>query len=72
VLSERAGAAGELRAALIVDPTDIGALASAYEAALEMTPQERRVRMRRIRRAVLDHDVFDWAGECLSAMNVPV
>jgi trehalose 6-phosphate synthase/phosphatase len=72
VLSERAGAAGELRAALLVDPTDVGALASAYEAALEMTPQERRVRMRRIRRAVLDHDVFDWASECLSAMNVPV
>ena len=70
VLSDRAGAAGELRAALIVDPTDLGALARAYEAALEMTPQERRVRMRRIRRAVLDHDVFDWARECLSAMSV--
>jgi trehalose 6-phosphate synthase/phosphatase len=69
VLSEHAGAAAELRAALLVDPRDVEGLATAYEAALELSPAERRVRMRRLRRCVQRHDVFQWARECLLALG---
>jgi trehalose 6-phosphate synthase/phosphatase len=64
VLSERAGAAAELRTALLVDPTDERELADAYSAALGMRPAERRVRMRHLRLTVAAHDVFRWA-ECV-------
>ena len=65
VLSELAGAAAELRAALLVDPHDVDGLARAYDAALSMSAAERRVRMRRLREAVRRHDVFAWAGACV-------
>jgi trehalose 6-phosphate synthase/phosphatase len=69
VLSERAGAAAELRAALLVDPTDTDGLARAYETALALPAAERRVRMRRMRACVQRHDVFQWARECLLALG---
>ena len=69
VLSEHAGAAVELRAALRVDPSDPDGLALAYEAALEMSPAERRVRMRRLRLSVQANSVFDWADRFLGAMR---
>jgi trehalose 6-phosphate synthase/phosphatase len=65
VLSERAGAAAELRTALLVDPTDEHALMEAYVAALTMLPAERRVRMRYLRSTVAGHDVYRWAERVL-------
>jgi trehalose 6-phosphate synthase/phosphatase len=69
VLSERAGAAAELRTALLVDPTDERALAEAYGAALAMRPAERRVRMRHMRARVLGHDVYRWAETVLGVLT---
>jgi trehalose 6-phosphate synthase/phosphatase len=69
VLSAGAGAAGELRAALLVDPGDVDGMASACETALAMSPAERRVRMRRLRRTVHRHDVHQWTRECLMALG---
>jgi trehalose 6-phosphate synthase/phosphatase len=69
ILSESAGAAVELRAALRVDPTDVAALAGTYESALSMLPAERRVRMRRLRRAVESNDVYRWAGLFVDALR---
>lgn len=68
VLSERAGAAAELRTALLVDPTDEDALAEAYINALTMLPAERRVRMRHLRLAVSRHDVYRWAERVLDIL----
>jgi trehalose 6-phosphate synthase/phosphatase len=61
VLSERAGAAAELRAALLVDPTDECGLATAYARAVSMPRAERHVRMRHLRLTVAEHDVHRWA-----------
>jgi trehalose 6-phosphate synthase/phosphatase len=69
VLSRHAGAAAELRAALLVDPADVEGLARSYDAALTMSAPERRVRMRRLRASVGAHDVFRWAGEFLDALG---
>ncbi|MGH7629834.1 MAG: alpha,alpha-trehalose-phosphate synthase (UDP-forming) [Gemmatimonadales bacterium] len=72
VLSERAGAAAELSAALLVDPRDLDGLACAYGSALDMSPAERRVRMRRLAARVHGHDVRRWAEECLHQLDAAV
>jgi trehalose-6-phosphate synthase len=69
VLSRYAGAAVELAVALLVDPRDTEALARAYAGALDMSPVERRVRMRRLRASVRGYDVRRWAGECLQQLD---
>jgi trehalose 6-phosphate synthase/phosphatase len=61
VLSEFAGAAAELEAALIVNPYDIGGTAAILRRALSMTEAEQRVRMRKLRSAVSGHPVSAWA-----------
>jgi trehalose 6-phosphate synthase/phosphatase len=61
VLSDRAGAAAELGAALLVDPTDESALARAYARAISMSPGERHVRMRHLRETVTTSHVHRWA-----------
>jgi trehalose 6-phosphate synthase len=66
VLSERAGAARQLRAALIVDPRSVEATASALEHALNMTPGEQIVRMRVLRRQVQTYDASWWRQQLLA------
>ena len=70
ILSERAGAAAELRTALLVDPADERELTDAYRAALNMLPAERRVRMRHMRLRVSAHDVYRWADSVLGMLAV--
>ncbi|MDB4928148.1 MAG: Alpha,alpha-trehalose-phosphate synthase, partial [Myxococcaceae bacterium] len=60
VLSEFAGAADELREALIVNPYDLAAVERTLGAALEMPEEERRLRMGRLHRRVLEGDVARW------------
>jgi trehalose 6-phosphate synthase/phosphatase len=69
VLGEQAGAAVELRAALLVDAQDVFQLADAYGRALDMSAAERRVRMRRMRARVVSHDVRRWGDECLARID---
>ena len=63
VLSEFAGAADELRDAVVVNPYDVEALRVAIRQALMMEEPDRRERMRKLREAVLAHDVHKWANE---------
>ncbi|RMH26989.1 MAG: trehalose-6-phosphate synthase [Planctomycetota bacterium] len=67
VLSEFAGAAHELKAALMVNPHDVDGLAAGIDAALHMPHAEGARRMRSLRRAVRHNTVFDWADEYLGA-----
>ena len=62
VLSEFAGAAAELNGAITVNPYDVDSVAASIHRALSMPLEERRTRMRTLRRYVLDHDVRAWAG----------
>jgi alpha,alpha-trehalose-phosphate synthase [UDP-forming] len=66
VLSEFAGAAQELRDALQINPFAIHEGAEAFRAALQMHPDERRRRMRRMREAVEQNNIYRWAGKFLS------
>jgi trehalose-6-phosphate synthase len=73
ILSRFAGASHELRDALIVNPYDLTAMAEAIRAALEMSPEERRTRMVRMRQSVTDHNIYRWAGMLLTELaRIPV
>ena len=69
MLSEFAGAAAELNGAVIVNPYDIEGVADSIQRALSMPVEERRTRMRVLRRRVFDHDVHAWAGAFLEQLG---
>ncbi len=71
VLSEFAGAAIELKEAVLVNPYDTDGVKNALHAALTMAPGEARRRMRALRRQVLTHDVGRWARSFLDALGLP-
>ncbi len=69
ILSEFAGAATELRDAVIINPYDVEAMADAIEEALEMPVEERRRRMRSMRVQVKSRDVHWWVGHFLDTLK---
>jgi trehalose 6-phosphate synthase len=66
VLSRFTGAARELPDAVLVNPYDIEQTAEAIRFALEMRPEERAERMRRMRRVVKEHNIYRWAGNLIA------
>ena len=74
ILSRFTGAARELRDALIVNPYDVDEVAEALHTALSMEPNERGLRMLRLRRQVRENNIYRWAGSLiteLSAVRLP-
>jgi len=69
ILSKFTGAAVELRDALIVNPYDIDGVADAIHRGLEMGYGERRMRMQRMRRQVMEHNVYRWAASVLGDLR---
>ena len=69
VLSRLAGAAQELRDALLINPYDVDAFAAALTRAVEMPVDERRMRMRAMRRVVAGRNVFSWASDILEGLE---
>ena len=66
ILSEFAGAATQLRRnALLVNPYDIVGVANAIHRAYKMSEDERRLRMRRLRKAIARRDIFWWVDSFL-------
>jgi len=68
VLSQFAGAAKELDRALIVNPHEIDAVASALKRALEMPLAERRERHEPMLAHLLENDIRKWAEDYLAAL----
>jgi trehalose 6-phosphate synthase len=68
VLSEFAGAAGELRQALLVNPHDVVGLRETIARAISMPEEEARRRMREMRRQVRTHDVHRFARSFVEAL----
>lgn len=63
VLSRFAGAAREMREALLVNPYDLGALAETFRQALSLPPDERERRLALLRRRVARHTIHDWMAD---------
>ena len=68
ILSCFTGAARELRDALQVNPYDIDQTAEAIRAALEMQPDEKQMRMQRMRRQVRENNIYRWAGSLIGEL----
>ena len=69
VLSEFAGAAVELEEALQVNPYDSDWLAYTIDEAVNLAAVERRSRMQALRKRLWSYDVFDWADDCMGAIE---
>ena len=69
VLSEFAGAAKHLKAAVLVNPYDVGAMTDAVHRALHMKQAEIRKRMRALRAEVMRLDVHRWADKYIAALE---
>lgn len=69
VLSRFTGAARELSEAIIVNPYSIEEIADAIYQGLTWTPEEKRVRMMRMKEKVQNHNAFHWATDLLAGVN---
>ncbi|WP_233205655.1 bifunctional alpha,alpha-trehalose-phosphate synthase (UDP-forming)/trehalose-phosphatase [Cryobacterium sp. Y82] len=69
VLSEFAGAADELKQAILINPHDIDGTKDAIVRAVEMPKRERSRRMRSLRRKVAENDVAVWSASFLRALT---
>ena len=69
ILSEFAGAADELKRALLINPHDIDGLKETILQAIEMPQRDRAARMRSLRRRVLENDVQKWSTEFLRVLG---
>ncbi|MDV6299748.1 trehalose-6-phosphate synthase [Dietzia maris] len=69
VLSEFAGAAAELRQAYLCNPHDLDGVKDAIMAAVDDNPDDRRRRMRSLRRQVLSNDVHAWARRFFNTLD---
>jgi trehalose 6-phosphate synthase len=66
VLSHFTGAAREMTDAVLVNFYATDRLADGMHQALIMPPEEQERRMRHLREQVVQHDVYEWAGNILS------
>ncbi len=66
VLSRFAGAARDLRGALLVNPYDIEGTANALARALSMPLEERKDRWKTMMDHLLEHDVSRWCRDFLN------
>jgi trehalose 6-phosphate synthase len=69
ILSHFAGASHELTEALVVNPYDASEMADAIRRALEMSPQQKRDRMSRMRSQIRDHNIYRWAGTLVGELT---
>ncbi len=68
ILSQFTGAARELRDALLVNPYDIEQTAEAIRVALEMEPEDKQLRVQRMRRVIKEHNIYRWAGNLITEL----
>jgi len=68
ILSKFTGAARELPDALLVNPFDTEEFADQIKKAIEMKPEQRKRRMKKMRSVVKTNNIYRWAGKMLSEL----
>jgi trehalose 6-phosphate synthase len=69
LLSSFTGAAQELRDALLINPYDVDQLARSIRQALEMSEEQQGEIMSRMRKIVLENNVYRWAANLISDLS---
>ena len=72
VLSETAGAAQELKDAVLVDPYKLRSLVTGLSEALSMTPSGFLKRARKMERVLQRNTIEKWAGSFMNLLETPV
>jgi alpha,alpha-trehalose-phosphate synthase [UDP-forming] len=65
ILSKFTGAARELSEAVLINPYATDEFAGAIKQALEMSPDERHTRMKKLRQTVKNSNIYKWAGDII-------
>jgi len=66
VLSKFTGAAEAMEGAVLINPFNVDGFVAGIRTALEMSPEERKRRMQRMRVQLHDTTIFDWLGAILA------
>lgn len=69
ILSRFAGASREMRDALIINPYDAEQMAEAIHRALDMDPDEKSARMKRMRETIRENNIYRWAGNLITELS---
>jgi trehalose 6-phosphate synthase/phosphatase len=70
VLSEMAGAAAELKEALLINPNDINEIAEMIKNGLEMEEKEQGTRLEQMRKRIKQYDVKAWAIDYFNELEI--
>jgi len=70
ILSEMAGAAAELKDAIIINPNNIDEIELALIEALEMPDEEKKVRMEKMRKRLSTQTVNKWANDFINELTI--
>jgi alpha,alpha-trehalose-phosphate synthase [UDP-forming] len=65
ILSRFTGAARELGEAVLINPYATDEFAEAIKKAVEMSSNERSMRMKKLRHTVKDNNIYKWAGDII-------
>lgn len=68
ILSQFTGASKELKEAIRVNPYNGEQTADAIKSALEMMPSEQVKRMRKLREAIRNHNIYRWSAEFIKTI----
>lgn len=72
VLSQTAGAAQELKGAVMVNPSDQGSLVRGLTRAVEMSKSSWKERIKKLRHHVRTSTVQEWAGTFMDTLYAPI
>lgn len=70
ILSEMAGAAAELRQAIIINPNSIDEIEEALLEALNMPEEEKKTRMEKMRKTLSKQTVNKWANDFITELAI--
>jgi len=69
ILSQFTGAARELKDAVLVNPFDTEGFADAIFSAVKMSEKERKRRLRKMQKVVLENNIYKWAGKFILQLS---
>lgn len=69
IISETAGAASEMSEAIIINPNDAHQIAESIKDVLEMTPRERKERLKVLHERLSKYTVQYWASDFMERLN---
>ena len=70
ILSRFTGSAEEIDGALLMNPFNVDGFVAAIRNGLEMSGEERKRRMHRMRRSLHNSTIFDWLDSILARSTV--